>query len=78
MRTTLSIDDDVLALAKSLASQQRKSVGEVVSEMMRHAVALPAGAPPRARDGLRLLAVRPGGARVTPELVAQLQEELPG
>jgi len=30
MRTTLTIDDDVLAVAKELAATQKKSVGEVI------------------------------------------------
>ncbi len=38
LRTTLAIDDDVLAAAKSLASQQRKSLGEVISDLARQAL----------------------------------------
>lgn len=75
MRTTLSIDDDLLALAKNLSAQHRKSVGEVVSELMCKALAQPAQAP-HTRDGLPLLAVRADGGPAMPELVAQLQEEL--
>jgi hypothetical protein len=30
MRTTLAIDDDVLAAAKEMAAIERKSVGEVI------------------------------------------------
>lgn len=35
MRTTLNIDDDVLAAAKGLAALQRKSVGEIISALVR-------------------------------------------
>jgi hypothetical protein len=35
MRTTLAIDDDVLVAAKAMAAQQRRSVGEVISELAR-------------------------------------------
>jgi len=35
MRTTLDIDDDLLAAAKELARRERKSAGQVVSELMR-------------------------------------------
>lgn len=38
MRTTLPIDDDVLAAAKGLAALQHKSVGEVISELTRQAL----------------------------------------
>ncbi|HRQ65057.1 MAG TPA: hypothetical protein PKZ76_09375 [Xanthomonadaceae bacterium] len=35
MRTTLDIDDDVLAAAKALARRERKSAGAVLSELAR-------------------------------------------
>lgn len=42
MRTTLSIDDDVLYAVKSLARRQGKSVGEVMTELARQALQAPA------------------------------------
>jgi len=38
MRTTLSIDDDVIMAAKAMASFQHKSVGEVISALARQAL----------------------------------------
>jgi hypothetical protein len=76
MRTTLAIDDDVLAAAKELAATERKSVGEVISALARTALR-PAPLRHRTRNGVPLLAVRAGAKRVTSELVRQLQEELP-
>jgi len=35
MRTTVSIDDDILRVAKALAHQQGKSLGATLSEMAR-------------------------------------------
>ena len=35
MRTTLDIDNDVLAAAKELARQQNLSAGQVVSQLLR-------------------------------------------
>ncbi|MBK9658007.1 MAG: antitoxin [Rhodanobacteraceae bacterium] len=35
MRTTLDIDDDVLLAAKDLARRQRKTAGEVLSDLAR-------------------------------------------
>ena len=35
MRTTLDIDSDLLAAAKEIARHERKSAGQVVSELMR-------------------------------------------
>jgi Ribbon-helix-helix protein, copG family len=75
MRTTLAIDDDVLAAAKELAKTENRSVGEVISELARTALR-PAPSRHRTRNGVPLLTVRPGGKRVTSQLVRQLQEEL--
>lgn len=76
MRTTLSIDDDVLAAAKAMASLQHKSVGEVISTLARQALrsSKPSGT---TRNGVPLLPARAGATPVTPELVNQLRDELP-
>lgn len=39
MRTTLDIDDDLLIAAKELSRQQGVSAGQVVSELLRRALA---------------------------------------
>jgi hypothetical protein len=41
MRTTLDIDEDVLAAAKDIAQAERRTVGQVVSELVRKAVTTP-------------------------------------
>jgi hypothetical protein len=76
MRTTLAIDDDVLAAAKEMATTQQKSVGEVISALVRTALR-PSGSGRTTRNGVPLLPVRPDTPRVTSELVHQLREELP-
>ncbi len=38
MRTTLDIDDDVLMAAKELARRQRKTAGQVISQLARQAM----------------------------------------
>lgn len=75
MRTTLNIDDDLLAAARELAATQSKSVGEVISSLARRALR-PAESAAKTRDGVPLLPVGPDTARVTSELVQQLREEL--
>jgi hypothetical protein len=42
MRTTLTIEDDVLFAAKSLARREGRSVGEVISDLARQALQAPA------------------------------------
>ena len=76
MRTTLTIDDDVLAAAKGLAARQNKTVGEVISALSRQALR-PKSASAKVRNGVPLLPVRAGNVPVTPELVNQLRDELP-
>lgn len=76
MRTTLTIDDDVLAAAKGLAARQRKTVGEVISALTRQALK-PSTTNRRVRNGVPLLPVRSGSPAVTPELVNRLRDELP-
>jgi hypothetical protein len=75
MRTTLAIDDDVLAAARELATTQRKSVGEVISFLARQALR-PAEPNRRRRNGVPLLRVDAKSPRVTSEMVHQLREEL--
>lgn len=74
MRTTLAIDDDILAAAKEIAATERKSVGEVISALARSAMR-PHSANRKTRNGVPLLSVRPGVPRVTSELVRKLQDE---
>jgi len=72
----LNIDDDVLETAKALAAMQKKSLGEVVSRLMRKAVE-PAKAPPAVRNGIPLFPVSANARTVTPEIIAELLEETP-
>ena len=76
MRTTLTIEDDVLAAARGLAARQRKTLGEVISALSRQALQ-PVAPRPLVRNGLPLLPVSAGTAPVTAELVNQLHDELP-
>ena len=60
MRTTLDIEDDVLAAAKELAQRQGVSVGKVVSRLLRSALT---GETPAQRSGAAVVAgLRPFAA----------------
>jgi hypothetical protein len=76
MRTTLAIDDDVLAAAKGLAARQHKSLGDIISALARQALR-PPPASHGMRNGIALLPVRPDAMPVTLELVNQLRDESP-
>lgn len=78
MRTTLAIDDDVLAAARGLAENQQKTIGEVISALARQGLEPKAKAARlETRNGVPLLPLRPDARLVTPELVNRLRDELP-
>ena len=77
MRTTLSIDDDVLMAAKSLAERERRTIGEVLSHLARQALQREPSAGGM-RNGIRLLPATASSSPVTMELVNQLRDDLPG
>lgn len=81
MRTTLDIDDAVLAAAKELARNQNLSTGQVVSELLRKAMTGQVGratAQPEQVSGIQnITGFRPfsaGQAIVTNDTVNRLRE----
>jgi hypothetical protein len=62
MRTTLDIDDDVLAVTKDLASDRNLSTGKLISNLLRQA--LESKEAPVTRNGILLLR-RPAGSLPT-------------
>lgn len=76
MRTTLAIDDDVLAAAKGLAERQHKTIGEVISTLARKSLQTSISNKVE-RNGVPLLPVTEKSKPVTMELVNQLRDELP-
>ena len=75
MRTTLAIDDDVLAAAKHLAERERRSVGEVISSLARQGLVRGSRTTKSERNGIPLLPNRKAAVPVTLELVNQLRDE---
>jgi hypothetical protein len=75
VRTTLAIDDDVLAAAKYLAERERKTIGEVISVLARQGLIRSARNSRQVRNGVPLLSLRKDGIPITLELVNQLRDE---
>jgi len=75
VRTTLAIDDDVLAAAKHLAERERRSVGEVISSLARQGLVRGSRTTKSERNGIPLLPNRKAAVPVTLELVNQLRDE---
>jgi hypothetical protein len=73
MRTTLTVDDDILEAAKELAAQRGTTAGKVLSELARKALE-PSGRR-RVRNGALLLPRRRKGLKPTMSLVNRLRDE---
>lgn len=77
MRTTLDIDDDVLLAAKERARRERKTAGQVLSELARRGLTVPVGVE-RVREPVPVHGFRPfpaAGRPVTNELVDRLRDD---
>ena len=78
MRTTLNIDDDVLLAAKELAKQEGKTAGQVMSELVRHALVNRSPAESSADDEDEFFGFRPlpsRGVLVTNDLIDSLRDD---
>ena len=72
MRTTVDIEDDLLQAARELASNRAITIGKVISDLLRKALAAPAAR--TVRNGVRILPRRASKApKPTMELVNRLR-----
>jgi hypothetical protein len=80
MRTTLDLDDDVLITAKDLARRQKRTAGEVISELarigLRHSTGRSTQNDNACTAFLGFEPIPPGGAIATNEEVNRLREEV--
>lgn len=74
VRTTVTIDDDVLGAARERAARERRSLGEVLSDLARRGLTVgePVSAEPEFH-GFRPLPAR--GRPVTNTLIDRLRED---
>ena len=75
VRTTLTLDDDVLARARQLADARGESLGAVISELARES--LTRRTEGGTRNGILLVPVRSAGKIVTLEDVNRRRDEAP-
>lgn len=72
MRTTLDLDDDVVAAARKLATSQRKPLGAVISELaLRGLTAVRV----EGEEGLPVIRVPAGTPPITSEMVLRALDE---
>lgn len=74
MRTTLSIDDDALQIAREYAAANGSGLGKAVSELLKRAAAPPLTMR-RLKSGF-LVYDLPYGNTVTSEMVKEFQDEI--
>jgi hypothetical protein len=72
VRTTLELDEDVVAAARELAAGERRSLGSVISELARRGLT-PARV--EAEGELPVIRVPPGTRAITPEMVRRALDE---
>ncbi len=72
MRTTLNIDDDIVAAARELAAAEHRPLGAVISQLARRGLT-----PARVEvaGGLPVIRVPPGTPAITPEMVRRALDE---
>lgn len=86
MRTTIDIDDDVLAAAKDLARAEGRTMGQIISDLARRglmapgadALAMPGFAEAQAAFNASTWPTLPGraGVIVTSEMIERIEAEL--
>jgi hypothetical protein len=74
MRTTLDLDDDLLASARQLARQQGATLGEVISELARLSLAVKE--PSKVRNGALLFVPKARASKSNLRTVNELRDEL--
>jgi len=73
MRTTLTLDDEVLELAARQAKLRGVSLGQTVSDLVRRG--LSAATPAQAKDGLVMFHLPADSPKVTTDDVRRLESE---
>lgn len=74
MRTTLDIDDQLLAIARVRAREQGVSLGAAVSELIRRGLEVRRT---RTRRGFPVFEAPPGTPVITDDMVARYRDEDP-
>lgn len=77
MRTTVTLDDDVLAVARALAERRRMSLGRALSELARRGFRTGAATAKRKREPGTVFAVDPDAHPITNEDVHRSLSDWP-
>ena len=77
MRTTVTIDEDVLAVARALAERNRMSLGRALSELARRGFRTGASVAQRGRERKTVFSVDPDAGPITNEDVHRSLSDWP-
>jgi hypothetical protein len=73
MRTTLHLDDDIVAEVKDYAQQRKIGMGKAVSDLVRRSLTMPH--PTRTVNGLVVFDLPPDSPHITSRHVKELESE---
>ena len=74
MRTTISLDDDIIADIKAYAQQRDVALGKAVSDLVRRGLHAPLQT--RLRNGLQVVELPSGSPKVSSATVKKLEADL--
>ena len=74
MRTTLSLDDDVVQEIKTYAKNRDVSIGKAVSDLVRRGLRAPLRT--RIVNGFHVADLPPSSKRITAEDIKKLEDEI--
>lgn len=74
MRTTLNLDDDIMEAARAMARFERRSLGNVVSDLARRGLA-PRAVPQADAAGFPVFTVGDDAPAITDEMVASALDD---
>jgi len=73
MRTSMSLDDDIVPVVKRYAAQRSVTLGKAVSDLVRRGLTVPA--PTRVVNGVTIFPLPDDSCRVTAAKIAGLDDE---
>jgi len=77
MRTTISIDDDILSAAHALSTERKVSLGHIISELARKGLrGSGASYCTPGPDELPFFAVREDAPQITPAMIKSAEDEM--
>jgi hypothetical protein len=75
VRTTLNLEDDIMRAARAIAEAEQRSIGDVISDLVRRGLA-PSARRMADEEGFPIFHVEPDAPVITSEMVRVALEDL--